>query len=250
MNYPAQPPFHSGARMQRDPMPLTHASFMSFMLIRVISKKAVLLVFVTLMAACGSPLEPSPGEYKLTGTVQLQTPDGLVAAAGVTVQETSLRRSVTTDSRGRYSFYGLAAGVAHVRISYYIFDLIDRDVTIASDTVADFQLTTSRRLVMLSGRITEMTSTGPVAVSGVKVEADFCPPLPNGSHQLKDALTDADGNYRIDGLCEGTVVVFVTKAGYENTSPNTPFCDDGHGTECRWVTIAGDTRFDQVLARK
>jgi hypothetical protein len=212
--------------------------------------KVVLLALVALTVACGSPLEPSPGQYKLSGTVQLQTPDGLVPAAGITVQETSLHRGAVTDSRGRYTLYGLAAGVAHVHINYYIFDPIDRDVAIDSDTVADFQLAISRRLVTLSGRITETTSTGQVPVPGVSVDAAFCPPLPNGRSEFKGAETDADGNYRIDGLCEGQVVVFVYKTGYDYTSPNTPLCDDGHGTECRWLTIKGDTRFDEVLVKR
>ena len=222
-----------------------HGSFMSFMLIRVISGTSFVLAIV-LMSACGSPSAPSPGQFKLTGTVQLQTPDGLVPAAGITIQETSLHRNVVTDSRGRYTLYGLTAGVAHVRISYYIFDPIDRDVPIESDTVSDFQLAISRRLVTLSGRITEITSTGQVPVSGVNVDVPFCPPV---THEFKGAQTDADGNYRIDALCEGTVTVFVYKAGYDYTSPNTPLCDVDTA-ECRWLTIAGDTRFDQVLVRK
>ena len=209
--------------------------------------KIPLLAFVTLMAACGPPSVPTIVGYKLSGTVLLQTPNGVVPGAGLKVRETTTRSSAITDARGRYSVYGLAAGVAHIRIDFSVFETIDQDIPIAADTVADFQLT-PRPLFTLTGRITEMTALGPVPVPDVLVEVIVCS-RSNGSRLLKDAVTDADGAYRIAGLCEGPAIVFVTRAGYEVTSPNVPFCD-GDGAECRWATIAGDTRFDQVLIKK
>ncbi len=209
---------------------------------------ASFLAVVLMLAACGSPSVPTIVGYKLSGTVMLQTPNGLIPGSHVSVQGPSTRHSAITDARGRYSMYGLAAGVAHVRIDFNVFETIDQDIPIAADTVADFQLI-PRPLFALSGRITEMTALGPVPVSDVLVEVFVCS-RPNGSRVLKDAVTDADGAYRIAGLCEGPAIVFVLKPGYTYTSPNTPHCDDGHGTECRWTTIAGDTRFDQVLVRK
>lgn len=209
--------------------------------------KPSFLAIVMVLAACGPPTLPTIVGFKLSGTVLLQTPNGLIPGAGVSVQGPSQRTAIT-DARGRYSMYGLAEGVAHIRIDFRVFETIEQDIPIAADTVADFQLT-PRPLFALSGRITEMTALGPVPVSDVLVEVFFCS-RPNGSRELRDAVTDADGAYRIAGLCEGPATVFVLKPGYTYTSPNTPHCDDGHGTECRWATIAGDTRFDQVLVRK
>jgi hypothetical protein len=207
-----------------------------------------LLAFVPVMAACGSPSAPELVGYRLTGTVLQQTADGMIPRAGIPVQETSQHRGGTTDARGRYTIAGLPTGVAHIRIDFGVFEPIERDIQIASDTVVDLQLI-PRPLVTLSGRITEMTAAGPVPVSDVDVGVFFCTRL-NGRSEVSDARTDADGVYRIGGICEGPASVFVLKPGYTYTSPDTPPCDDGHGTECRWVTIAGDTRFDQVLVRK
>jgi CarboxypepD_reg-like domain len=209
--------------------------------------RITLLAFVALLSACGSPSVPTLVGHRLTGTVMQQTADGLVPRAGVSVQETSHQRGATTDARGRYTIAGLQDGVAHIRIDFSIFEPIERDIQITSDTVADFQLI-PRPLFTLSGRITEMTALGPVPVSGAAVEVVFCS-RPNGKYELNDAVTDAEGLYRIHGLCEGPAMVFVNKSGYVYTSPNTPHCDDGHGGECRWATIVGDTRFDQVLIR-
>lgn len=239
---------HCVAHMQRDPMHFIRGSSMPFILIRVISRTVSLLAIVLLMAACGSPSEPSSEGYRLTGTVLQETANGMIPRVGIPVQETSQHRGATTDARGRYTIAGLPTGVAHIRIDFGVFEPIERDIQIASDTVVDFQLI-SRPLVTLSGRITEMTAAGPVPVSDVDVGVFFCTRL-NGRSEVSDARTDADGVYRIDGICEGPASVFVNKSGYTSTSPNTPPCDDGHGTECRWVTIKGDTRFDEVLVRK
>ena len=213
---------------------------------RLFGANVALLGLWTLTAACGLD-GPTPVFHRLSGTVLLETPNGTAPAPFVRVEETLQRVVTTTDARGRYSFGGLRAGLAHIRISYTTFEQIDRDVQIVSDTVADFQLI-PRPLVTLTGRITQMTLEGPVPVPGVEVLVAICPPRPSGAYQLDSALTDADGIYRIERLCEGPTFMFVHKTGYVFTSPNDPFCDD-HGDECRWFTITGDTRFDFVLAK-
>ena len=211
------------------------------------TNRVAVLLFVASMAACGSPSVPTLEGYRLTGTVLQQTADGMIPRAGVTIQETTQQRGGTTDAKGRYTIAGLKAGVVHIRIDFSTFLPVERDIRIDGDTVVDLQLI-PRPLVTLSGRITEMRAQGPAPVSDVLVEVIFCS-RPNGTYEFRDALTDADGVYRIDGLCEGPAIVFVSKPGYTYTSPNTPHCDDGHGNECRWVTLMGDTRRDEVLVR-
>ena len=204
------------------------------------------LAFAASMTACGSPSLPTITGHKLSGTVLQQTMDGMMPAVGIPV-EIAGRSKAITDSRGRYSLYGLQNGPIRVRIDFSIFEPIERDIQITSDTVADFQLV-ARPLMTLSGRITEMTAGGSIPVSGVLVEVINCS-RPNGTYQLKDAVTDADGVYRIDGLCEGPAIVYANKSGYTITSANVPHCN-GDGAECRWVTIKGDTRFDVEVGRQ
>ena len=208
---------------------------------------AACLGFVMLMMACGSPTVPTITGHKLSGTVLLQTRDGMVPAVGIPVQEMARHTRAITDSRGRYTLYGLPTGPVRVRIDFSIFEPIERDIQVTSDTVADFQLI-PRPLVTLSGRITEMTAAGPIPVSGVQVQVIFCS-RPNGEYQYNDAVTDADGAYRMDGLCEGDAIMYAIKSGYTITSANVPHCN-GDGAECRWVMIKGNTRFDVELGRQ
>ncbi|HUP41242.1 MAG TPA: carboxypeptidase regulatory-like domain-containing protein, partial [Vicinamibacterales bacterium] len=81
----------------------------------------------------------------------------------------------------------------------------------------------------LSGRVTEMTSTGEVPVAGASVWRS----VPAGGQGI---ATDKHGNYKIAGLIDGTSAVYVSK--------------DGFGAQKTDVPMQGDTRFDVVLVRR
>jgi Carboxypeptidase regulatory-like domain len=78
----------------------------------------------------------------------------------------------------------------------------------------------------LSGTVTEMTSTGPVAVAGVRVEDA-------SAHEY--AITDATGFYSVTGLRAAISSISASKSGYVS----------GQKT----VTISSDTRLDIQLER-
>jgi uncharacterized membrane protein len=81
----------------------------------------------------------------------------------------------------------------------------------------------------LSGTVTEMTSSGPTAVSGAYVARAV-------AAGWQSAVTDQNGTYKISGLIDGTDDVVVIKEGYQSQS--------------RQVHLAGDVRFDVELMRR
>jgi hypothetical protein len=81
----------------------------------------------------------------------------------------------------------------------------------------------------LSGIVAELTPTGPVPLSGVNVYRGV-------TTGWRDAKTDRNGFYSIQGLIDCTDMVSVSKEGYQAHSQK--------------LTVNGDTRFDVQLVRR
>lgn len=216
----------------------------------------LLLTTILLTVRCGgnSLSQPSPvptggsAPTRVSGTVlglvTEQTSAGSTAVPGVSIRDTSRARLAVTGADGRYVL-GLPDGLARIRIEHPDFEPIDRDVTVSGDVRLDLQLV-RRTPIALSGRITEVTPDGPRPVAGVDVEVVVCPSgIPGGAYRLAGGETDADGFYRVPGVCDGETAVFVWKPGYYPPERDRP-CE-GDGGDCVWVTIAGNTRRDFVL---
>ena len=221
---------------------------------RRVSYLPLAVVAVLITAACG-PTVPTPppgslGEhptYSLSGVVTALTPWGAVPVEDALIEVLDRHVLTLSDRTGRYSFSGLAAGTAAIQVSKWPFETSKQSVDVNRDTILDLQIVQGP--FTLSGRVTEDTPTGSVPISGVDVEAVLCPPQPGGAYTLVPATTDADGFYSITGMCNGLTAVFPRRAGYQ-LAPTTEKPCDGDGAECRWVTIAGDTRFDIRLVRR
>jgi carboxypeptidase family protein len=82
---------------------------------------------------------------------------------------------------------------------------------------------------MLSGRVTELTAGGEIAVEGAHVYRGV-------GGGWREAVSDSNGDYRMSGMFASTDKVDASKPGYEDSSSD--------------VAIAGDTRFDIRLVRK
>jgi hypothetical protein len=152
-----------------------------------------------------------------------------------------------TDSAGRYRFTRVPPGTRTITIEAGPFEPVTRTVRVSADSVIDLQLVRRPRFT-LSGTVTEATEDGHVPLSGVDVEVELCPPQMSGGTYFVSSRTDAQGFYSVPDMCDGRVFAYASKPGY--AFADTDGCDDGHFGECRWITIAGDTRFDFRMTRR
>jgi Bacterial Ig-like domain (group 2) len=97
-----------------------------------------------------------PGTFKLSGTVRDaggELPDATVEL----VSGTAAPQKKTTFSDGKYAFYGVA-GAVRMRVSAIGYDNQETDVTVTSQAVRDFMLTTTKPVVDVSGTWTMRVS--------------------------------------------------------------------------------------------
>jgi hypothetical protein len=201
----------------------------------------------TSIAACdwGPSQWPPEGTHTLSGTVTEMTPAGVAPVQRLMVIGPRAGRT-WTDSAGRYRFWDVPPGPLSIRIEAGPFEAVTKMVNVSADSVVDFQLVRRPRFT-LTGMVTEATAQGPVPLAGVDVEVELCPPQISGGSAFASAQTDARGLYSVPDMCDGRVIVYALKTGYGFAEPD---CDDGHGGDCRWVTVAGDTRFDFRMMKR
>jgi hypothetical protein len=164
---------------------------------------------------------------------------GLILVTGARVEESSSRRTTTTDLNGFYSISGLHATNNFVTVSKVGYVSDTRFVTIDGDTRLDIQVALVQVVTYtLTGVVSEMTETGLVPVEGVQLYCDGC-----GSEFGHTFMyTDSNGFYSFSWLYPGYQTLLVTKEGY-GTPPRQP---DGIFT----MTVTGDTRLDIQLVRR
>jgi hypothetical protein len=96
---------------------------------------------------------------------------------------------------------------------------------------------------VLSGRVVELTASGPTPVVDVTVEVAICPPT---AWAYERVTTGSDGMYRVAGMCAGTTYLWAGKQGYRINRKGAPQCDG----DCVVVDITRDTRFDVEMVRE
>jgi hypothetical protein len=215
--------------------------------VRHLSGLGLSLAAFVLVCACDNPPTAPSGPYTLSGVVTQMTSSGRVPIRGVFVEESNIHRQAVTDDRGRYRLAALPAGVATIQVSMLRFESASRSVTVSGDTTVDVELV-QREQFTLSGFVTEETAAGRGPVAGAYVEVVVCPPQPRGGHSIVEVETDISGFYSVSGMCDGTTTLYAWKPGYDlQPASDKPCGNDGEW--CRWVTIAGNTRFDFQLSR-
>jgi len=193
--------------------------------------------------------DPIPSTHGVSGFVTETTDSGVVPLDGVQIKATYFggSRIGITNTQGRYAI-GVPQGDVAIEVVSGGFETLRRNVTVTAATVLDFSMVRKPAHRTLSGYVMEETAAGRVPVADVDMEAVYCPPGPRGSYSLRTATTDADGFYSIPGLCDSSSALFVYKPGYHLPPTPDPQCE-GDGAECRWIEIAGNTRFDVLLVR-
>ena len=102
----------------------------------------------------------------------------------------------------------------------------------------------SPHIYTLAGVISGSTPEGPLPLSDAVVVVGVCPRVNYSPESYMTTVTDADGSYRVQGMCAGVTYVWVSKAGYKTSPPKQ--CDG----DCLYATINGDTQFDIELVRQ
>ena len=164
----------------------------------------------------------------VSGTIT-NTISGTIYGAGVSViKDNYVIDNYVTDHNGTYSITGLAADTyeIHMVAENYEYRLeTGTVVTDGNNTVCDFNNVAAEGKI--SGKVTK--SNGTTAIEGVGVVADC-----NGGFILT-AITDANGNYKIENLPAETYTVTAI-------DPNHVFPDDANA-----VVTAGSTTSDVNL---
>ena len=197
----------------------------------------------TWISACDWGPSPLEGTHTVSGTVTELTPAGVAPVRGILVIGAG---RTATDSSGRYRFTRVRPGTWTYKIEAGQFETVTHSVVVSADSVVDFRLVRRPRFT-LSGFVTEVTKDGPVPLAGVSVDVELCPPHMSGGSAYASSQTDAQGFYSVPDMCDGRVIAYALKPGYALADTD---CDDGHAGECRWITIAGDTRFDLRMTRR
>ena len=148
------------------------------------------------------PPPPPPGLAQVFGTVAdatTGTPLGsvLVTANGL---------EVVTDSRGQYILTNLEPGTYTIRFSKTNYEEGSMSITLSAGESRELnvQMTSLAPLVAtLYGRVID-AQTG-AALQGVEILLDT----------LFGGVTDANGNYLIEGIPPGTYTVTFRKTGYQ-----------------------------------
>ncbi len=134
--------------------------------------------------------------------------------SGVTMTLSGAAGGTTTpDSKGKYTFRGLANGAYTVTPSKtgYVFTPTSRNVTISGANVThqDFTGTAAGTTYSISGAV--KTSTG-TAIAGVTMTLS--------GTSSRTTTTDSNGNYTFTGLANGAYTVTPGKTGYTFTPVN------------------------------
>jgi hypothetical protein len=189
---------------------------------------------------------PPEGTYSVSGTVTEVTSAGATPVRGIFVFGGG--GQTATNASGRYSLLAVRAGTRTFSIEAGPFETVTQTVNVMADSVVDFRLVRRPRYT-LSGFVTEETPAGPVPLAGIDVDVELCPPQMSGGYDFVSSKTDARGFYSVPDMCDGRVSVFAA-LNTSYTYASADGCNDGHGTDCLWVTIAGNTRFDFRLVKR
>ena len=171
------------------------------------------LLFVIASTACGgkSTAAPStsPSTFSLDGTVI-----GGSAFTGITTALTGATvsivngpnagRSANTDAAGHFTFTALQQSGFTVIASAAGYASQTRSVTLTSNQTVDFELVQPSASIVLTGRVMDAATSAPIPGATVSI---------NGRSA---AMTDAAGNYTLNGLLDAglTNFTYVSANGY------------------------------------
>gem|GEM_PF-1150526 len=136
--------------------------------------------------------------------------------------------AVTTDSNGRYTISGVASGTYTVTASKTGYNNGTGQATVSGNATTTCNIVLTVQLGSISGTVTS-TLGGPVA--GATVTVPCCV-----------GTTDANGNYTLNNVPEGSYTVSVSAENYINGSVDNVAVTNGNNTVCNisLVPIAGE----------
>jgi CarboxypepD_reg-like domain len=177
---------------------------------------AVVLLAATACSDNRTTTSPSPTQtptttFSLTGAVTGgnvftgTTPTAILGATVSVIDGPNAGKSTTTDASGKYTFTGLQQSGFTVNVSAVDYVSQSRPVTLTSNQTLNFVLTQPPATIVLTGRVTDATTSAPIAGAVVSI---------NGRYR---ATTDSAGNYTVTGLLDAgsnTDITYVSASGY------------------------------------
>lgn len=182
------------------------------------------LVFSPTLSLVGQPGDTA-------GTLIGRTVDAATQAplAGVTVSVGTSGLAATSGADGSFNLAGIAPGtypVSFTRAGYA--SKLYGAVLVAAGSATDFQVLGMNKAldtVVLQGSVTDIRSARPIAMATVAIAGTAL-----------STQTDANGNYRIEGLATGAATVRFSASGYTSETVATSFA------------AAGEFKLDKTLA--
>lgn len=173
----------------------------------------IILALIILLPSCKSPSSPDTDGVTTTGTISGTVTDAStgnpIAGASVSTQPTTLL--VTTDAQGNFSISNVTPGSYTVSASAsgYLAGSASVTVTGGQTAAANLALQPEPTTGTISGTVTEEGTSMPIAGASVSTQP-----------ATTTATSDAQGNYTISDVDEGSYTVTASASGYMDDSTN------------------------------
>lgn len=184
----------------------------------VLPAGSVLVFSPSMVAQTGQPGDPADPPNPLPGALTGLAVDSAsgMAVGGVAVSLVGTGMATESGTNGRFAIAGIPAGTYPVRLSKsgYAGRTLAA-VLVAANSTTDIQAVPLNRelsSVTLHGTVTDIRSGKPIAMASVTVA---------GTDLV--AKTDANGNYRLEGLASGDATVRFAASGYASETVQASF---------------------------
>ncbi len=148
-------------------------------------------------------MDPKISRGNVQGTVTDSVSGDLIESVNIVVGSSDTK----TDKQGNYSLTGIKAGNRLLSAKKCGYEYYTANISIAAGQTTDYDFS-----------MTPVSTTG--TVSGMVTDADSGDPLEDVRVKIRsvETFTDADGNYKLTGVKEGTSTITAKKTGYFNSS--------------------------------
>lgn len=166
--------------------------------------------YVTALALRALVARPRP--VPTTGNILGHVIDGStglpLSGANAAIQQVA-GSPATSDSTGKFSFVDVPAGSYTVTVSSPGYASVALNFTLQAGTTADlgvFSLMPAPTTGIIQGTVKDSTTNAPLAGVAITVTGNT----------TANAITQADGTYKLTGLTPGSITVSASKSGYDS----------------------------------
>ena len=173
----------------------------------------IILALLILLPSCKSPSSPDTDGVTTTGTISGTVTDASTGnpISGASVSTNPATLLVTTDAQGRFSISDVtpASYTVSASASGYLTGNASVTVTGGQTATANLALQPAPTTGTISGTVTDASTSKPIAGASVSTQP-----------AMTTATSDAQGNYAISDVDEGSYTVTASASGYMDNSTN------------------------------